>query len=67
MKISEKLFKLRSEKGLTLLQLSCGANVAVGTLCEVENGKHLPSLATLLKLSRFYDVNIYELLGENSK
>lgn len=67
MKISEKLFKLRTENRLTLLQLSRGANVAVGALCDIENGKHLPSIATLLKLSRFYDVNIYDLLGENSK
>lgn len=67
MKISERLFKLRTEKGLTLLQLSRDANVAVGALCDVENGKHLPSIATLLKLSRFYDANIYDLLGENSK
>lgn len=67
MKISEKLFKLRTEKGLTLLQLSRGANVSVGALCDIENGKHFPSLATLLKLSRFYDINIYELLGDNRK
>lgn len=67
MKISKKIFDLRKDRNLTIKQLSVGAGVATGTLSDIENGKHFPSLSTLLKLSRFYNVNIYELLGENHK
>lgn len=67
MKISKKIFDLRKNRKLTIRQLSAGAGVATGTLSDIENGKHFPSLSTLLKLSRFYNVNIYDLLGDNRK
>lgn len=67
MKISEKLFHLRKEKKLTIKKLSDCSGVAFGALSDIENGKNLPSLPTLIKLSTFYGITLSELLEDIEK
>ena len=58
-----RLKELRTEKGLTLKQLSASLGMPLMTYANYEQGKREPSLDTLRLLCRFYDVTSDYLLG----
>lgn len=70
MKISDKLHNLRKDKGWTLKDLHLELNQVFGKkdglsipyLSEVERGASSPSLKTLEKLARVYDISMSQLL-----
>lgn len=68
MNLGEKLKMLRkSIHKLTLVELAQQTELSVSFLSDLERGQTRPSLDTLEKLSKFYKVNINELLDTVDK
>ena len=74
MNFGEKLRMLRkSTRELTLVEVGKQTGLSVSFLSDLERGQTRPSLDTLEKLSKFYGVNINELIetidndGKNRK
>lgn len=74
MNLGEKLRMLRkSTRELTLVEVAKQTGLSVSFLSDLERGQTRPSLDTLEKLSKFYSVNINELIetintdGKNRK
>lgn len=61
--LGTRLRKCRQSKKLTITQLKDKANVAVGTISDVENGIRTPNTNTLLKLSKALGVSLKQLTG----
>lgn len=59
---SEKIKSLRQAAGLTQKVVSEKIGISQGNYSGLEKGKFDPSLATLEKISDFYDVSIDELV-----
>ena len=53
---------LRKKKGFTLKDVSKELNVSVSYMSKVENGKEIPSLKKVVKLSKLYQVSVYLIL-----
>lgn len=66
-RIGNFLKKLRNEKALTQEQLAERFNVSSRTVSRWENGKNMPDISTLAELSKFYGVNISEILDGERK
>jgi XRE family transcriptional regulator, stress-response regulator len=60
--IGETLRAERTERGLTLKQVSEGAHVSVSYLAEIERGEKDPSSRVLESIARGLDVELSELL-----
>lgn len=59
----QKIARLRSDKGLTQVEVCSIANITVATLSCIENGhKDTISMGTLRKLARAFKVKPAELL-----
>lgn len=52
---SEKIKKLRSERGLTQKDIANTIGISQGNYSSLENGKNEPSLSTLQALSDYYN------------
>ena len=50
--LARKIIRDRSDAGLSQKELASRAGVRVETLCRIETGKHVPSVATIEKLDR---------------
>jgi len=57
----ERLQRLRLAAGLTLTELSNRADVAIGTIWNVENDVGDPQISTLQKLCKALKINISDL------
>lgn len=55
--------KIRKEKKLTQIQVANDLNITQATLSSYETGRTQPDLSMLLNLSKYYNVSIDELLG----
>ena len=56
MSFGEKLFQLRSERGIYQKEIAEFLAVSVGTISNYENGVHSPDLETLCKLAGYFHV-----------
>ncbi len=65
MEFSTILKELRQEKGLTQRQLAQECNLSPQCISALEKGINSPTAITLTNLSKFFNVSISELLGEN--
>ncbi len=64
MKISEKLRNIRTkEKNLTLKKLSEGTGISLPYLSEIERGISQPTVLTLEKIAKFYNLTLSEILS----
>ncbi|MDR1629676.1 MAG: helix-turn-helix domain-containing protein [Oscillospiraceae bacterium] len=61
--IKKKLKDYRKANKLTQQQVADALNIERSTYAYYENGKHLPNVGILSKLSRIYDVPIDCILG----
>lgn len=61
--IARQLRKLRQQRTMTLAQASKGSNLSVSFLSSLERGQVHASVATLQKLSVFYDTSILAFFG----
>lgn len=62
MNFGEKLFRLRTERGIYQKQLAEYLNVSIGTISNYENGVHYPDLSALCKFAEFFHVSTDYLL-----
>ncbi len=63
MLLSKRLKELRVNSGLTQRELGERVNVTKVSICCYENGTRTPTLDTLTKLRRVFDVDVDYLLG----
>lgn len=63
MKLGERLRELRQGQELTLLQLSNETTLSVSYLSDIERGRTTPSLDTLEKIAKFYQMPLGQLMG----
>jgi DNA-binding transcriptional MerR regulator/quercetin dioxygenase-like cupin family protein len=61
--ISRRLRNLRQQRGLTLAEAAQGSNLSVSFLSSLERGQVHASVATLQKLSVFYETNVLSFFG----
>ncbi|MCD8115775.1 MAG: helix-turn-helix transcriptional regulator [Oscillospiraceae bacterium] len=67
MEICEKMKKARSNAGMTQEQVAEKIEVSRQTISNWENGKTLPDVMSVIKLSDLYQVTLDELLKGDSK
>jgi transcriptional regulator with XRE-family HTH domain len=65
MNVARKLHDLRKEKDLTQAEVAKAVGVHQRHVSSWETGKTMPSLETLLKLSKFFGVSIDYLVSDN--
>lgn len=53
-----RIRELRIEKGITQIRLSIELEVTQETISAYETGKHLPTVANLLRLSKLFSVSM---------
>jgi DNA-binding XRE family transcriptional regulator len=59
--IHYRLYNLRLDHGLTLEQLGNKLGASASMLCQIETGKHNPSLRMIQRLADYYDMTLSEL------
>ncbi|MFO7151884.1 MAG: helix-turn-helix domain-containing protein [Bacillota bacterium] len=59
----ERISILRRERGLSLSELAERAGISATYLCQIENGKVLPSLATLKAIAKALNANPQDFLS----
>lgn len=64
--LSQRIRRLREEKGLSLRAMAREAGVSVSFLSQVENGKASPSIPTLIKMARSLDEHVAALFEPRS-
>ena len=57
-----KLRELRKEKNMTQIQLDNAIGFNNRTVCQLELGNYQPSLQKLVKIAKFFDVSIDDLI-----
>ena len=62
-KFAERLKELRSEKGITQVQIAAAIGVSKGLISLWENELREPTLSNLIALADFYDVSLDFLAG----
>ena len=62
-KLSVRLKELRTEKGLTLKQVSAELSIPLQTYANYEHGTREPPLDLLIAVCEFYNVSADYLLG----
>jgi len=67
MEICEKLKKARTSAGITQEQVAEKIGVSRQTISNWENGKTLPDIMSVIKLSDLYQITLDELLKGDSK
>ena len=60
-------WQARTEKGLTLMQLSAMTGISKTTLNTIENGQTSPTLRQLDAIAAALDVNITDLINSDRK
>lgn len=63
MHIGMELRRIRKSRRLTLAQVKGGTKLSISFLSDIERGRTNPSLETLNRLSRFYELPVNELLA----
>jgi transcriptional regulator with XRE-family HTH domain len=61
--VAGRLRRLRTERGLTLVELSERTGISKSTLSRLETGQRKPSLELLLPIAHAYSVALNELVG----
>ena len=61
--LANRIKELREDKDITQQEIAEYLCVAQNTYCNYENGKREPPIELLVKLSRYYEVNLEYLLG----
>ncbi len=62
MNFGEKLFRLRTERGIFQKELAEYLEVSIGTISNYENGIHYPDLSALCKFAEYFHVSTDYLL-----
>lgn len=62
MNVGERIKELRIKHGLTQKQLAEIAKISNSYLCDIEVGRTNPSLKTLEKICKAFEIDLKELL-----
>lgn len=63
-----RIKELRIEKGITQIRLSVELEVTQETISAYETGKHLPTVANLIRLSELFSVSMdYIMMRSNTR
>lgn len=65
MELSEKLQKLRKEKGITQEEFAERLFVSRTAVSKWETGRGIPSIESLKMIAKFYEISLDELLSSN--
>lgn len=65
--ISERLRKLREEKGISKRKISEDLQMPYNTYCSYEYGTREPGLDSIVRIAEYYGVTTDELLGINKE
>ena len=63
MEFSEKLLKLRKEKGLTQEELAHALYVSRTAISKWESGRGYPSIASLQEIAKYFSITVDELIN----
>lgn len=61
-----RIAELRKEKGLNQTGLAIKLNVSQKMISAYENGTHQPSIDTLIRLSKIFNVSVDYIIGESN-
>lgn len=61
-KFGKNLQKIRTEKGMSLLDVSYNCSLADGRISEIEHGKRNITLGTILELAKGLEIEPHRLL-----
>ena len=62
-RIIENIKSLRNDKGYSIAELSKKAGIKRPNLSRLENGKHVPSLETIIKIANALDVTVADIVA----
>ena len=62
---TKRLKELRTEKGLTQVQLAKATKLSTTAISYWENGERVPNAIAIITLARFFEVTTDYLLGES--
>lgn len=60
----DKYRKIRDARGLTDYQVSCATGISRTVISQWKTGKHRPRLETLIKIGRYLDIPLEEVVSE---
>ena len=63
MNYGEALKEIRQDKNLTLLEVEKATGISNANICRWENGKAIPGIEFCIKLAKFYNCTLDELVG----
>lgn len=61
--VGAQLRRLRTERGLTLVELAASTGISTSTMSRLENGQRRPTLELLLPIARAHKVPLDDLIG----
>ena len=61
-RLGMKIKELRTERGITQEALARKADISLGYVTRLENGRHEPTLTTLAKIAKVLKVKVADLL-----
>lgn len=65
-KVGEKLKRIRKRKNISQYEFAEFLGISQNYLSEIESGKYVPSLKTLVQIAEKLNTTISKLLGEKS-
>ncbi|MFG6357031.1 MAG: helix-turn-helix domain-containing protein [Acetatifactor sp.] len=63
MSLGEKLYRLRTERGIYQKELAAELHMSISGISSYENDIHVPDIKTLEKMARYFHVSTDYLLG----
>jgi transcriptional regulator with XRE-family HTH domain len=64
MKLGDKLKIVRTKRNLTLFQVRDGTGLSIGLISDIERNRAKPSIDSLDKLARCYEIALSDLLSD---
>jgi transcriptional regulator with XRE-family HTH domain len=64
--VIDQIKKIRIQKGLSQMELSLRSNLTQSFLANLEKGKKLPSVMTIIKIANALEVNPQEFFPEKA-
>ena len=61
-KLAQKIIRLRKERGISQEELAFTAGLDRNYVGRIENLKRNPTLSTLVKIAKAFDIEVWELL-----
>ena len=63
--VTKNIFKLMDSKGVTAYKLSKATGISESVISRWKSGEQSPSISSLVKVARFFDCGLSELMKGN--